>query len=92
MECDKMTRAYVLINSKSPELDILTSKIRKIGGIVDVYAVYGSYDIILELETKNLRKLRDKIIEIRELEDIGETKTLIQMERGEEDNFEEALQ
>lgn len=85
-----MTRAYVLINSKTPEIDILTKKITKIGGVVEVYAVYGSYDIILELKAKNLKKLRDKIIEIRELEDISETKTLIQMEIN-EDNTEEGL-
>ena len=85
-----MTRAYVLINSKTPEIDVLTKKITKIGGVVEVYAVYGSYDIILELEAKNLKRLRDKIIEIRELEDIGETKTLIQMETNEE-NMEEGL-
>jgi len=36
------------------------------------------------VEAKNLRKLRDKIIEIRELEDTGETKTLIEMEKEDE--------
>ncbi len=86
-----MTRAYILLNSESPEIDILVKKIEKIGGVVDVNAVYGSYDIILELEARNLRKLRNKIIEVRELEDISETKTLIHMEEGEEDNLEEAL-
>lgn len=77
-----MTRAYVFVLSKSPDTDLLVKKIKKIGGVLEAYAVYGSYDIILELETKNLRKLRDKIIEIRDLEDTGETKTLIQMEKG----------
>jgi DNA-binding Lrp family transcriptional regulator len=76
-----MTRAYVFVLSKSPDTDLLVEKIKKIGGVLEAYAVYGSYDIILELEGKNLRKLRDKIIEIRELEDIGETRTLIQMEK-----------
>jgi DNA-binding Lrp family transcriptional regulator len=85
-----MTRAYVLINSKTPEIDVLTQKIAKVGGVVEVYAVYGSYDIILELKAKNLKKLRDKIIEIRELEDISETKTLIQMETN-ENNMGEGL-
>ncbi|MGD2247172.1 MAG: Lrp/AsnC ligand binding domain-containing protein [Candidatus Methanofastidiosia archaeon] len=79
---DTMTRAYVFVLSKSPDTDLLVEKIKKIGGVLEAYAVYGSYDIILELEGKNLRKLRDKIIEIRELEDIGETRTLIQMEEG----------
>lgn len=83
-----MTRAYVLIRSKSSDIDLMVEKIKKIGGVKDVYAVYGSYDIILELESKNLRKLRDKIIEIRELEDIGETRTLIQMEKDNEEEFE----
>ncbi len=81
---DTMTRAYVFVLSKSSDTDLLVEKIKKIGGIIEAYAVYGSYDIILELEGKNLRKLRDKIIEIRELEDIGETRTLIQMEKGTE--------
>jgi DNA-binding Lrp family transcriptional regulator len=81
-----MTRAYVLIRSMSPDTDLLAEKIKTIGGIIDACAVYGSYDIILELEAKNLKRLRDKIIEIRELEDIGETKTLIQMEAGEENS------
>jgi DNA-binding Lrp family transcriptional regulator len=82
-----MTRAYILIRTKSPDTDLLTEKMKKIGGVVDACAVYGSYDIILELEARNLRKLRDKIIELRELEDTGETRTFIQMEKGEE-NFE----
>jgi DNA-binding Lrp family transcriptional regulator len=82
-----MTQAYVLVRSKSPDTDLLVQKIGKIGSVLEVFAVYGSFDIILEIEAKNLRKLRDKIIEIRELEDIGETRTLIQMER-EEDNYE----
>ncbi|MBU7015950.1 MAG: Lrp/AsnC ligand binding domain-containing protein [Theionarchaea archaeon] len=83
-----MTRAYVLINSKSPDTDLLAEKIKKVGGVLEAYAVYGSYDIIIELDAKNLKRLRDKIIEIRELEDIGETRTLIQMESGEEDDIE----
>jgi len=83
-----MTRAYVLINSKSPDTDLLSEKIKKVGGVLAAHAVYGSYDIIIELEARNLRRLRDKIIEIRELQDIGETRTLIQMEKGEEGDFE----
>lgn len=83
-----MTRAYVLIRAGSPDVDLLVEKIKKVGGVIDAYAVYGSYDIILELESKNLRKLRDKIIEIRELEDIGETRTLIQMEKDDGENLE----
>ncbi|MBU7033263.1 MAG: Lrp/AsnC ligand binding domain-containing protein [Theionarchaea archaeon] len=76
-----MTRAYVLINSRSTDTDEHAKKFKKIGGVIDAYAVYGNHDIILEVEAKNLRKLRDKIIEIRELEDTGETKTLIEMEK-----------
>ncbi len=83
-----MTRAYVLIRAGSPDVDLLVEKIKKVGGVIDAYAMYGSYDIILELESKNLRKLRDKIIEIRELEDIGETRTLIQMEKDDGENLE----
>lgn len=79
-----MTRAYVLINSKSTETDKHAEKFKKIGGVLNAYAVYGNHDIILEVEAKNLRKLRDKIIEIRELEDTGETKTLIEMEKEDE--------
>lgn len=82
-----MTRAYVLIRSKSSDIDLMVEKIMKVGGVINAYAVYGSYDIILELEAKNLRKLRDKIIEIRELEDIGETRTLIQMEKDNEEDI-----
>jgi DNA-binding Lrp family transcriptional regulator len=76
-----MTRAYVLINSRSPDTDMHAEKFKKIGGVLNAYAVYGNYDIILEVEARNLRKLRDKIIEIREIEDTGETKTLIEMEK-----------
>ncbi|MBU7046270.1 MAG: Lrp/AsnC ligand binding domain-containing protein [Theionarchaea archaeon] len=78
-----MTRAYVLIRGRSPDIDLLAEKTKKIGGVIDANATYGSYDIILELEAKNLRKLRDKIIEVRELEDIGETKVYIHMEESE---------
>jgi DNA-binding Lrp family transcriptional regulator len=78
-----MTRAYVLIRGKNPDIDLLAEKTKKIGGVIDAYATYGAYDIILELEAKNLRKLRDKIIEVRELEDIGETKIFIHMEESE---------
>ena len=83
-----MTRAFVLIRTESPDVDLLVEKIKKIGGVVDAYAVYGSYDVIMELEARNLRKLRDKMIEIRELEDLSETRTLIQMEKDDEDNLE----
>jgi anthranilate phosphoribosyltransferase len=69
--------AFILIKEK-PGFEVeLQEKIRSISGVVEIYTLFGEYDIIIKVDTKDYKELEQIIIkQIRNLPGISDTKTL----------------
>jgi len=51
--------------------------LRKMAGVTEVVVTYGLYDIVVRIEAEDLKKLDALITEIRKLQDIVQTSTLV---------------
>ncbi|MFP3204467.1 MAG: Lrp/AsnC ligand binding domain-containing protein [Metallosphaera yellowstonensis] len=72
-------KAYVLlITSIGKEMDVV-NEMKKLNGIKDATAVYGEYDVVLEVEGENLDELNKVIGQVRRNPHIIRTVTLISM-------------
>jgi len=72
-------KAYVLlITSIGKEMDVV-NEMKKLNGIKDATAVYGEYDVVLEVEGANLDELNKVIAQVRRNPHIIRTVTLISM-------------
>lgn len=72
-------KAYVLlITTIGKEMDVV-NELKKINGVKDATAVYGEYDVVLEIEGGNLDELNKVINQVRRNPNIIRTVTLISM-------------
>lgn len=72
-----MEKAYVLVSCEIGTEHDLLLQIKKIDGVKDATITYGDYDLIVEAETENERKMNELIAaKIRKLEKIRSTVTL----------------
>ena len=70
--------AFVLVNTKvGSELDVLR-ELKKVEGVKEAVALYGTYDIMLRVATKSMEELRRIITwEIRKMDKTKTTLTMI---------------
>ncbi|BCS92773.1 hypothetical protein L3N51_00664 [Metallosphaera sp. J1] len=72
-------KAYVLlITSIGKETEVL-NELKKLEGVKDGTAVYGEYDVVVEIEGKDLDDINRTISQIRRNPNIIRTVTLISM-------------
>ncbi|MFP3165304.1 MAG: Lrp/AsnC ligand binding domain-containing protein [Acidianus sp.] len=72
-------KAYILlITSIGKELDVVND-VKKLNGVKDATAVYGEYDVVVEVEAADLNELNKTISQIRRNSSIIRTVTLISM-------------
>ena len=71
-------KAYVLMNAELGQESSVVESLRKVPGIKAVYALYGIYDVIAEIETETMEKVKDIVFShIRHFENVRSTITLI---------------
>lgn len=77
----KMPTAFVLINTEiGSEADVLKD-VRKVEGVVEAFAVYGTYDIIVRLKMSTMASLKEVITwKVRRLDKVRATLTMIIVE------------
>lgn len=72
-----MEKAYILVSCEIGTEHDLLLQLKKIDGIKDATITYGDYDIILEVETENEKKMNDLVAsQIRKIAKIRSTITL----------------
>lgn len=72
-----MVIAYVLINTKPGEEERVSSAISKIEGMVEIYTLFGEYDMIVKLESKDYSGIENIVVrKIRTIPGVVDTKTL----------------
>ena len=71
-----MVLAYVLINAEKGHKESTFKRIGKVEGVKDAYMCSGIYDIILVIKYKTTEKLREKILQIQNINNIRSTLTM----------------
>lgn len=75
-----MPVAFVCINTAFGSDDWVVDSLKKIGGIKEVYKIYGIYDIIARIEGDSMEEVKEAISSrLRKIEDIKSTITMVVM-------------
>lgn len=76
-----MAAAYVLINCDMGSEGSVIDDLKSIPGVKNVNGVFGAYDIIVEVQTLTVDKLRETItMKIRKIAGVRTTLTLMTVE------------
>ncbi len=76
-----MPIGYVLINTETAHMESVLKALKKIDAVKEAYMLYGVYDIVVEVETDNMERLKEIVTyHIRRLDKVRSTLTLIVME------------
>ena len=77
----KLAVAYVLINCDLGSEEWVISELKTINGVTEVHGVFGAYDILAKVESKQVETLRETITwKIRKISKIRSTLTLMGIE------------
>ena len=81
-----MPSAYVLINCELGSENGLIEKIRKVPEVVEVYRVFGVYDIIVRISSSEIEPLKEILAwKIKNLGEVRSALTMIVTENLEND-------
>ena len=69
--------AYVLIVVKGGCEYSVLEELRKIKEVKEGFITYGSWDIIIKVETENIERLGFIVTKIRQMQEVERTETLI---------------
>jgi len=76
-----MATAYVLINCDLGSEESVISELKTIEGVTEVHGIFGAYDILARVESKQVETLRETITwKIRKIAKIRSTLTLMGIE------------
>lgn len=76
-----MATGYVLINCDLGSEESVISELKTIEGVTEVHGVFGAYDILTRVESKQVETLRETITwKIRKIAKIRSTLTLMGIE------------
>jgi len=76
-----LATAYVLINCDLGSEEQVISELKSIDGVTEVHGVFGAYDILAKVESKQVEALRETITwKIRKIQKIRSTLTLMGIE------------
>ncbi|HEY7080433.1 MAG TPA: Lrp/AsnC ligand binding domain-containing protein [Nitrososphaeraceae archaeon] len=76
-----MPQAFVLMNAELVSEDSIVDELRKIEGVKEVYQVYGVYDIVAQVESNTMERVKETITwKLRKLNGVKSTLTMIVME------------
>ncbi|HEY6757700.1 MAG TPA: Lrp/AsnC ligand binding domain-containing protein [Nitrososphaera sp.] len=76
-----MPKAFVLMNAELGSEDSLVNELKKLESVKEVYQVYGVYDIVAQVESDTMEKVKETITwKLRKLNGVKSTLTMIVME------------
>jgi DNA-binding Lrp family transcriptional regulator len=67
---------FMAIVKRGTEHDV-AERLRRMSGVTEVVVTYGSWDIVVRIEAPSLGKLDALITEMRKIEEITQTSTLV---------------
>ena len=76
-----MPKAFVLMNAELGSEDSIVGELRRLEGVKEVFQVYGVYDIVAQVESDTMEKVKETITwRLRKLNGVKSTLTMIVME------------
>lgn len=72
-----VTKAFVLINTKPGSESSVTKALLKKPEVKDLNVVYGEFDIVMKIETPDMKSLQTFIMGMRTDKNIDRTSTMI---------------
>ena len=77
-----MTTSYVLINCDTGSEESVIDDLKSIIGVKNVSGVFGAYDIVAEVQTQTVDKIRETItMKIRKISGVRSTLTLLTVDQ-----------
>lgn len=77
-----MPIAYILVTTKVGEAELVADEIETLNGIKEANIYTGTYDIIAKAESDSVSEITNTLMkEIRQMPEIKDTVTCIQVER-----------
>jgi DNA-binding Lrp family transcriptional regulator len=75
---DYMHMAYVLINTEPKHMESIVSTLEKHDAVVEIFPVYGVYDVVAKIQAENMEKLKDFVTwKIRSIDEVRSTITML---------------
>jgi DNA-binding Lrp family transcriptional regulator len=73
----EVVKAYVIVTVKRGTEHEVAKKIREMKEVTEVLVTYGLYDLVIRIEAKSSGHLDKIITDIRQIEEIEQTSTLV---------------
>lgn len=73
----EVVKAYVVATVKRGMEHDVAQKIKRMNEVTEVLVTYGLYDIVIRIEAKSLGQLDKIVTDIRQMEEIKQTSTLV---------------
>jgi DNA-binding Lrp family transcriptional regulator len=78
---DCMPMAYVLINTEPKHMENVVSTLEKLESVVEIFPVYGVYDVVAKVQADTMEKLKDIVTwKVRSLDEVRSTITMLVLE------------
>ena len=76
-----MPKAYVLINTEPKHMERVVKILEKLDAVVEVFPVYGVYDVIAKIKAETMEKLKEIVTwKVRSLDEVRSTITMLILE------------
>lgn len=76
-----MPMAYVLINTEPRHMENVVETLEKLGAVVEVFPVYGVYDVVAKIKAETMEKLKEIVTRnVRSLNEVRSTITMLILE------------
>ena len=76
-----MPMAYVLINTEPKHMENVVSTLEKLDSVVEIFPVYGVYDVVAKMQAETMEKLKDIVTwKVRSLDEVRSTITMLILE------------
>jgi DNA-binding Lrp family transcriptional regulator len=76
-----MPMAYVLINTEPKYMEYVVSTLEKLDAVVEIFPVYGVYDVVAKVQADTMEKLKDIVTwKVRTLDEVRSTITMLILE------------
>lgn len=72
-----MSWAYILLNTEPGQMENVLEKIKQINGVGEAHMVYGNYDILIKVKSRNPKELKTIVQNIRIQENVHSLITLM---------------
>lgn len=74
---DEDVIAFLLLLTSSDQTEQLIDEFKEMPEVLEIYILYGEWDILLKIKLKSLPELTKFVLRLRKIEGVNKTNTLI---------------